>query len=177
MKKTTNSIFPFKKTKSETEKGVSLIELLVVIAIFSFIAILATRGIFLSLRGSKKSESVALVRENLDYSFAVMERNLRNAELATCEPSPLIQVNYEDKFGNLAYFSCEDVGSDGYISSNSARLTSDQVEIAACQITCVAGISGVPPSVSIEISGEDKNAQGVEGASVNLSTKVFLRTY
>ena len=159
----------------KTEKGVSLIELLVVIAIFSFIAILATRGIFLSLRGSKKSESVALVRENLDYSFAVMERNLRNAESATCASAT--RVDYEDKFGNLVYFSCEDVGSDGYISSASARLTSYNVEITACQITCVAAISGVPPSVSIDIVGEDKNAQGVEGASVNLSTKVFLRTY
>ena len=161
----------------KNNKGVSLIELLVVIAIFSFIAILATRGVFLSLRGARKGESIALVRENLDYSFAVMERNLRNAETVSCEPLPLIQVNYEDKNGNLVYFSCENVGSDGYISSASARLTIDRVEISSCQITCVAGSSGVPPSVSISVSGEDKNVQGVEGASVEISTKIFLRTY
>jgi len=164
-----------RKNSKNFEKGVSLIELLVVIAIFSFIAILATRGIFLSLRGSKKSESVALVRENLDFSFAVMERNLRNAESVTCLSAT--RVDYEDKDGNLVYFSCEDVGNDGYISSDSARLTNEKVEIISCQFTCVAGTSGVPPSVSIDISGEDKNVQGVEGASVNLSTKVFLRTY
>ena len=161
--------------KNTFNSGVSLIERLVVIAIVSVMAVLATRGIFLSLRGSRKSESIALVRENLYYSFAVIERNLRNAETASC--SSATQVDYEDKLGNLTYFSCEDVGNDGFISSASARLTGDNIEITSCLIECVAAVSGVPPSVSISISGEDKNTQGIEGASVHLTTKIFLRTY
>ena len=160
---------------SKAYKGVSLIELLVVIAVFSILAVLAASGIFMSLRGSRKSEAVSKVRENLDYSFAVMERHIRNAETITCSSST--QVDYDDKYGNTVYFSCESVGTGGYISSASARLTSDEIEVTACEFVCDPGDANVPPSVAISVTGENVDTSGIEGAAVDLSTKIFLRTY
>lgn len=157
------------------KKGVTLIELLVVITIFSFLAILTTRGVLLTLRGARKSESISRVRENLGYSFAVMERHLRNADSVTCA-SPT-RVDFQDKEGNPVYFSCEDLSTDGYISSSSARLTSEEVRITACNFTCEVGSAGVPPSVSVSISGEEPSSVGIEGAQVTVTTKVLLRTY
>lgn len=156
-------------------KGVSLIELLVVITIFSVLAILATRGVLLTLRGSRKSESISKVRENLGFSFAVMERHLRNADSVDCARPT--RVDFQDKKGNSVYFSCEDLATDGYISSSSARLTSEEVRITACDFTCETGGAGVPPSVSVSISGEEASITGVEGAQVTVTTKILLRTY
>jgi prepilin-type N-terminal cleavage/methylation domain-containing protein len=160
---------------SKRQKGVSLIEILVVITVFSVLAILATRGVLLTLKGSRKSDSLGKVRENIDYSFAVMERNLRNADSISCPTTT--QIAYMDKMGISADFSCQDLSGNGYIASSSARLTSDQVKITQCSFTCDAGAPGVPPSVTISITGTDANLSGIESARVSVTTKIFLRTY
>ena len=159
------------------EKGVSLLEILVVITIFTALALISARGIFLTLRGSRKSSALSTVRENLNFSMAIMERQLRNAESVIC-PLPT-QVSYEDKNGESADFSCEDIGesSDGYVSSSSARLTSSEVDITSCAFVCGPGTASVPPSVTISMTAQDAKATGVEGAEVTLNTKIFLRTY
>ena len=159
------------------EKGVSLLELLVVITIFAALALISTRGIFLTLRGSRKSDALSMVRGNLDFSMAIMERQLRNAESVNCALPT--QVLYEDKNGESTFFSCEDIGgaNDGNVSSNSARLTSSKVDVTDCEFICDPGTAKVPPSVSISITAQDAVATGVEGANVTLNTKIFLRTY
>lgn len=156
-------------------KGVSLIEILVVVTVFSILAILATRGVLLTLRGARKSDSLGRVRGNVDFSFAVMERHLRNAESVTCVSET--QVDYVDKNSVSASFSCEDLSTSGYVASSSARLTSDQVSVTQCSFTCDQGGAGVPPSVMMSVTAEDANADGVETAEVNVSTQIFLRTY
>lgn len=157
------------------QKGVSLLEILVVMTIFSVLAILATRGVLLTLRGSRKSDSLGRVRENMDYTLSVMERQLRNADDVACDTST--QISYQPKDGSSATFSCEDVGSGGYVASSSARLTNEEVDVSACSFTCSAGESGVPPSVSISLTGEDANTTGVEGSQVTTTTTIYLRTY
>ena len=162
------------------DKGVSLLEILVVITIFAALAIISTRSVFLTLRGTKKSETLRTVRENLDFSIAIMERQLRNAESIVCvPPAPSTQVSYVDKNDITASFSCEDMGaaSDGYVSSNSAKLTSSEVDITVCVFVCDPGTASVPPSVTINLTAQAVGATGVEGAEVTLNTKVFLRTY
>lgn len=155
--------------------GLSLIEILVVITVFSILAILATRGVLLTLRGSRKSDALGRVRENVGYSIAVMERNLRNAQTIDC--SSETQIDYTDPNSTAGYFSCENIGSGGYVSSSSARLTNDQVNVTACTFTCAAATTGVPPSVDINITAEDANTQGAEGGQVTIQTQVNLRTY
>lgn len=155
--------------------GLSLIEILVVITVFSILAILATRGVLLTLRGSRKSDALGSVRENVGYSMAVMERNLRNAQTIDCS-SPT-RIDYTDPNNTTGYFSCEDVGSGGYISSSSARITNDQTSVTACSFSCTAATTGVPPSVDINITAEDKNAQGAEAGQITIQTRVNLRTY
>lgn len=161
--------------KLKYEKGVSLLELLVVITIFSVLAILATRGVLLTLRGSRKSDSLGRVRENVDYSLSVMERHLRNADDVSCVSST--NISYQTKQGATGNFSCESVGTDGYVASSSARLTNEEIDISACSFTCDPGGSGVPPSVSISLTGQDANLEGAEAAQVTTTTTIYLRTY
>lgn len=152
-------------------KGISLLEILVVITVFSILAILATIAILSTLRGSRKSEALIRVRENVDYSLAVMERNIRNAESFVNCGSETKAISYLDENGRSSSFSC---GAD-YIASGSARLTSEEVEVFSCTFTC--DDSTAPPSVEISVGARDASATGIEGAQVTANTKIFLRTY
>lgn len=148
------------------EDGMSLIEILIVVTIFAILGIITTRAIFLTLQGSKKSESTVKVRENLNYSLGVIERQLRNANsVVDCSANV---INYTDQNGNPASFSCVNTGSaNSYIASGSARLTGDSVNIISCEFNCPPTVSTNPPEVTISLE-----AQGV-----SLSTQIFLRSY
>ena len=153
-------------------KGMSLIEILIAVTIFAVLGIITTSAIALTLKGSKKSESSLKVRENIGYSLSVIERQLRNADsISACNST---SVNYLDSLGNSASFSC--IGN--YIASGSAmiRLTSDEIAVTSCSFTCELGGS-TSPSVSVSLEACDAQSTGIDGASITISTKVFLRTY
>lgn len=160
-------------------KGMSLLEILVVVAIFSILGVIITRSVLLTLRGSRKSETQVKVRENINYSLTVIERQLRNADsIVECPNSDTTKIDYIDDAGSASSFSCQGVGgNDSYVASASARLTSDEIEITACSFVCTEGTSANPPSVDISINAMDVNAVGIENTQVTTSTKIFLRTY
>ncbi len=151
--------------------GISLIEILVVIMVFAILGILISRVILVTLQGSGKSDSLVKIRENLSYSLAVIEREIRNAETIVC-PSTT-QVNYTNSRGISTYFSC----SGARVASGSAWLTSDEVSITACSFTCTAASGHVLPSVTISLEAKDATITGAGGAQATATTKIFLRTY
>ena len=151
--------------------GFTLVETLVAVVIFATIGILSTRVIMLSVQGSKKGSSSVTVRENLNYSLSVIERLLRNAN-DIVEPCVGNTIDYYDQEGILTSFSC----SSDYIASGSARLTSTEVTLTTCSITC--NMSMIPPSVTVILTGEDVAAGSTkEGAKVTISSTINLRTY
>lgn len=159
-------------------KGFSLLEILVVITIFSILAVLTTRGVFLTLRGSRKSESMTRVRENLSFALAVMERNVRNADSINPCPNPDTEIlTYKDDKGQAATFSCEMGTSPAYIASGSARLTNENIDVTSCSLACEQGVGDAPDSISIDITAKEANLDSLEGAQITVSTKVFLRVY
>jgi len=159
-------------------KGISLLEILVVITVFSILAVLTTRAVFLTLRGAKKSESIINIRENVDYSLAVIERNLRNAEsIVECPNTDTSIISYLDDEGVSTSFSCASDADGGYIASASGRLTSSETDITSCSFVCENGSTGAPPAITISIEAQDATLSGLEGGQVTVSTKIFLRTY
>jgi len=164
-------------------RGYSIIELLVAVTIFIIIATISTQAVVLTLRGSRKGESLISVRENIDNAFGVMERQLRSARsITSCCPSytPCTSdtLVYEDSDRKITDFSCEG-GATGYLASDSARLTSNKVIVDCTGVvfSCPSGVPGVAPSVSISVTAYDADSQGIEGSSVTTSTRVLLRTY
>jgi prepilin-type N-terminal cleavage/methylation domain-containing protein len=166
------------KSKS-TNKGMSLLEILVVVAIFAVLGIITSRAIILTIGGSKKSESLVKVRENLNYTLGILERQIRNANTVTeCPNSDINLINYTDQNGTPATLSCVNVGTiDGYVASASARLTSGEINITNCAFVCQAGDSTNPPSITITLEAQSKNSSGVQGTKVTSTTQVFLRNY
>lgn len=159
-------------------KGFSLVEMLVVILVFSILAILSTQALISTLRGSKKSESVGQVRENIDFAMNSMERLLRNTqEIVSCTNTKLVYVDENYQTGS---FTCDN--SNKSIASGSAniRLTSSNVAID-CSLPvfkCPVPLPGVPPSIEISITATDATlGSSAEGAKVTSKTKILLRTY
>ena len=160
------------------KKGISLIEMLIVVAIFAVLGVIISRVILTTLRGSSRSDNLVKVRDNLDYALSVMERQIRNAEsVSPCPNSDTTRIDFRDSNGIAAYFACTNVGAGGYVASGSARLTSDQVAITACSLTCSPAAGRVPTSVDISLEARGANQTGIERAVVTAATKIFLRTY
>ncbi len=158
----------------------SLIEILVVVAIFAILGIIVTRSVVLSIGGSKKSESLVKVRENLNYSLGIIERQIRNADslVSACPNSDTSLINYKDQSGNAASFSCVGMGgSDPYIASGSARLSSDVIKITSCSFICTPATSVNPALVTISLEAQDAEATGVQQSKVTTTTRIYLRNY
>ncbi|MBI4157835.1 hypothetical protein HY502_03230 [Candidatus Woesebacteria bacterium] len=167
-------------TAEYTKKGVSLFEIVIVVGIFAVVALLTTRSTFLTLRGSRKSDSQIKLKENIEYALSIVERQLRNSNLVTsaCDGSSLTRIDYADSQGTAGFFSCVSIGpTSGYIASGSARLTSSEISITSCSFVCLPQEGGVPTEVTINLSAKEVNSLGAESATVTTSTKVFLRNY
>lgn len=161
-------------------KGLSLIEILIVISIFAVIGLLSTRSIFLTLRGARKSESQVKVRENLNFALAVVERQIRNAEDVNCTASTTL-LTYTALEGVQSTFSCVTtvVGgvTDKYIASGAGRLTSTELTLSTCSITCTQATANKPPTVKISLVAVDNTTSSVEKGSVTVSTEISPRNY
>jgi prepilin-type N-terminal cleavage/methylation domain-containing protein len=175
------------KTKKRThntyfmihDSGLSLLEVLVVVALFAVLGIVISRSIILTLQGSQKSESLVRARENLDYSLAVIERQIRNATSITeCPNTDTNIINYTDQNGRAGSFSCVNVGqADSYVASGSARLTSDAVSLVTCSFTCTLGTGDKPPVVAVDLEVKNANASGAQSSVVSATTQIYLRSY
>lgn len=153
--------------------------MLVVITIFSVLGILITQSVALTLTGSRKSEAIIRVRENLDYSLNVIERQIRNASsISPCPNLDTTIINYYDQNGKAASFSCINTGLNGsYIASGSAHLTGSAIKIVSCTFTCVTNTLSNPDLVEVDLTVSDGSTTGAQSAKVSASTQIYLRNY
>lgn len=153
--------------------GFSLIEILIVITVFAVLGVIVTQAVVLTLQGSKKSESSVAVRENLDYSMSVIERQIRNADAVDCVNSTLSNLVYTDQQGNQSSFSCN--GSS--VASGSAILTNSTVSVTGCSFSCVSGTSTNQPYVDVALTAQSATLTGAQASKVTANTRIYLRDY
>ena len=171
-------------------KGFSLIEMLIVMMIFSILAVLATSSLATSLNGTRKSESLGHVRENIEYAMSIMERSLRAAKDLDCDASSSTRIVYKTANNIEASFEIVDCfippNDRGNIASASGGISRNLVieddVMVVCgllnsRFTCNQGISGKPDSVTIRITAEDIEAQGAGAVSYSSETQILLRNY
>lgn len=178
-----NLQFTIYNRKLKIQRGLSLIEILIVITIFAVLGVIVTRAVALTLQGSKKSESLVSVRENLDYSMSVIERQIRNADSIPVCPNPDPKVlSFIDQNGNTTSLSCINTGlADSYVASGSGalatRLTDDSIIISTCSLNCSLGDSSNPSYVDISIQAQSATLTGAQNSSVTTNTRIYLRNY
>jgi prepilin-type N-terminal cleavage/methylation domain-containing protein len=154
--------------------GFSLIEILVVMSVFAIIGVVASQAVLTTLRGARRADSESVVRQNIDYVFSIMERQLRNATRVTCPNPQPTRIDFVDPDGTAQYFAL--TGNYVSFSNNASRLTSSDVVITALNITCDVGVGSGTDKVNISLTGQDAYASGAEQASITNSISVSLRT-
>ena len=162
--------------KDTNESGLSLIEILVVITIFAILGVLITQSIALTLQGTKKSESLVAIRENLDYSMSIIERQIRNANLLECAKSDPYTLYYIDQNGNETTFSFISNQNEGsYLASGSGRLTSDNTFVTGSFTQC--NDTEKPGFVEVQLNGSSSRQSGIQNANVTINSTINLRNY
>jgi prepilin-type N-terminal cleavage/methylation domain-containing protein len=172
------------KDKNSQAGGFSLIEMLVVITVFSILAILATQSLATSLRGTRKSESIGHVRENIEFAMSMMERSLRTASELEC-PIPATPSRLDFKTSSFvdASFECtvNNIASSSGTAIIKNLIIDNDVKVVNCgtdtRFICNKGSGGNPDSVIIQIRAEDANSTGAESAIYTSETRILLRNY
>ncbi len=165
-----------------TKRGFTLIEILVVFSILAVISVVASNMFFAILRGTTKTKTMQLVKQNGDYAISLMVRMIRNARSVGTYTASSIPIINPD--GKTTTFSCGDVDGDGNneIASNSASLISAEVKVVNCNnlFTVTDGEPGIRPdivSIDFDLSQASVTTRQEEQALVKFKTTVSLRNY
>ncbi len=166
--------FPISIRQLADQRAFTLIELLVAFSVFVVLALFTTQSFFSILQGRSKTEVSRIVRQEADYVVSVMERNLRAAlAITSCSST---NISYMDFDGNSAAFSCQNVGgSDSYMASGSARLTTSSVAITSCSFTCSPPTNPSQVTLSFTVKQSQPAAGPRETAEISVSSQVQLR--
>lgn len=164
--------------KKKNINGFTLVELLVVMTIFAVVSVLTIQAVSISLKTSKKSDSLVRVRENVNYSLAILERQLRNSLNITsaCTGTPNTSISYTSMEGIATSFSCDPIESGYIIASGSARLTSDDITITACSFTCTQTTNN-PARIEVSVTERDTTTTTTEIGSITTEMEIVTRNY
>ncbi|GEM_PF-867758 len=182
----TQSKLRFNRNKSgSTPKAFTLIELLASVSVLAVIGT-AIFGVFLvTLRGSKKANLLAVVRQNGTSAMSQMVRSIRYAKslddpssCVTPLTSTYITITSASD-GEQTIYSCN-YGGDAPITSNSASLVDGDVVIAtSCSFACSQQNINSPPTITIQFTLNSKNPNSLveSNASIPFQSSVTLRNY
>ena len=168
--------------------GFTLIEMMIVVSLLGIIAVVGSGAFFSILRGSTKTKTLQMVKQNGDYAISVMERMIRNARRIEEIDGQHIKIKNPD--GETTTFRC--CGSSpnlliasesGNLTCESARLTSSGVKVDSCSSVFTLVDPGQPEikpavvKINFNLSPAVSSTRPEEQATVNFQTTVTLRNY
>ena len=161
----------------KTNLGISLVEIMVAVVVFTILGVLTTNVVFLTLRGTQKSQSIIKIREKMNYVVSIIQRQLRGAQkITTCPNTDTTMIEFSNEDGITSSFSCNDIGEEGYIASGSARLTSDDISITSCSFLCEEE-AGNPAVILLKLVAEDAEEEGVIKGKATFDSIIVLRNF
>ncbi|GEM_PF-6188710 len=157
------------------KKSFTLIELVVVIGLFALLATMTTAMLAATLQGAKKAAAVGLVKNEGSYVINLMTQMLKfSPNITVCGANSVTFV--PGAGGGSATMSCVTAGTDKYIASGSARLTSDKVAWTACAIACVPNDPLTAKRIDVSFDLQRANAAfAAEKATAHFETQITLR--
>lgn len=173
------------------ESGYSIIEILVVVGVFAVLGILATQSINLSLKSSKKGDSIVSVKQELENAASTIERQLQTASsVIGCTTSIATpSVGLRNSAGVRYDYACFDsppsnwpastnndpriVYSSGDTINYVYRLTSNNITITNCQFNCYTQDSNT--YIDFTVTASAKGLTVAEGSAVTTARKILIR--
>lgn len=157
------------------KKAFTLIEVIVAIGVFGVLSVTLSLLLVGTLRGSKKAAATILVRGEGAYAVESMAAQLRFAKSVTdCTTGSSVTV--KTQVGDNLTLSCLSSGDDIYLASNSARLTTSNVQVVSCTsppvFTC-PDAKTVRITFGLQKAGSSLPLEGT--ASIDFDTEVGLR--
>ncbi|MDO8658022.1 MAG: type II secretion system protein [Candidatus Levybacteria bacterium] len=186
-----------------TPNGFTLIELLVVIGIMVFVGGMIGSILFSSLRGTNKTNTITVVRQNGSFAITQMAKMIRNArefngvstdgstfvtdcsKIVAPTPSPAY-VSITSFDGGTTTFSC----CSSTITSSSASLSSvcspgnytelidtNVVKLDSCSFSCTQSGTFDYPNIGINfsLSAQGTNLPPEKSATIPFQTSIILR--
>ncbi|MBU4016229.1 prepilin-type N-terminal cleavage/methylation domain-containing protein [Patescibacteria group bacterium] len=173
---------------SRNDNGFTLVEVLVVSGIFIIISTVIVAILIVITRGSKKSDSIVIVRQSGEQAMAQMVRIMRFAKSFTNsldEPFPCngtVQNNIKIIAAvdlSQYVFTCPSSPPTipNFIGLNGTKLTnSNTVAVQACSFTCIQQAGG-SPTIGISFTLSKINLSGALESDVVIpfNSSVTLR--
>jgi prepilin-type N-terminal cleavage/methylation domain-containing protein len=169
----------------DQSEGFTLIEVLAAMAVFVTVSGVILSILFVSLRGSRKSDVIVSARQNGDVAMSQMVRMIRYAKSldspTSCVPSSssLTSITITSSDDNQTVFSCPVNSGDGIASNSASLVDTTAVSVSACSFSCSQPSLNDPPTITI---GFTLAALGggnlVEGkTTLPFQTSVTMRNY
>jgi prepilin-type N-terminal cleavage/methylation domain-containing protein len=168
-----NSFVKFKRSfQFSFQRGFTLIELLVVLGIITILTTIIVSILVTVLRGTNKSDSIILVKQNGEHAISQIVRELRFAQ-SLQYPSPIggaapvcsssgISVSEvritSVSLASTTFLCPSSFNYPNFISINGVKLTnSNTVVVKSCNFVCTQS-GGGPPTIGISFSLSEANA-------------------
>jgi prepilin-type N-terminal cleavage/methylation domain-containing protein len=175
----------FGQKYNKTPKGFTLIELLMGIGIFSIIASATLTILFVSLRVSKKTDSLVQLRQSGNFTLSQIGRSIRYAKSLDSPASCVTTVSSQTititsvESNSKTTFTCTS-GTDPSIASNSASLIdTNKFIVSECSFTCTQPSLNESPTIDFRFTLNTKSNTGImeSGGSIPFQTSITLRNY
>lgn len=154
-------------------------EVLVGIVLFVMLGVIVSQSVISSLGSSRKVSASSLVRDNLNFAADGVVRNMRNARTVTsaCTGSASNTVSFTKMDGTTDSYTCVATGG-GYLAKGSSlsRLTSDDIILTSCSITCLRPSIALPPVIEIRMSGRLNGSDPLLNSDLDVYRRVSLRS-
>ena len=185
-----NSKFKMQNSKLQfkIQKGFTLIELLVVMVIILAVGTIIGVILFSALRGTNKTNTITVVRQNGNYAISQMVKTIRNAksfDSTNCAQGTQYQsVRVTSPTEGQIVFSCDastiSSTSNGTTSSLLDTITSVSLDANSCYFTCTQNSSTDTQTIGIHFSLSQYQASGSivlpeKKAQIPFETSVSLR--
>lgn len=175
------------------KRGYSIIEILVVVGVFAILAVLATQSMNLSLKSSKKGDSMVLVKQELENTAGNIERQLQTASsvivggVICTTTHATSSVGFRNSMGYRGDYACIDsqpfnlfgtndtriASSSGEVVNYRYRLTSNNIGITNCQFSCYT--QDLKTFIDFSVTANVRGVTGAEGSTVSTSRKILIR--
>jgi len=180
-----------KKTTHYTNKGFTLIELIVSVALFTIVMMVAMGAVFSVVNANRKSQSLNVVVNNLNFAFESMIRDLRTGtdyKVSDCDGNNTTdckKVTFKDRNGRLVWYF-QEIDDDGnYVISKSypdnpglaqGAITDPEVRITNMSFSLKgAGPNNGQHLLRIHLQGETGNPINNTQSSFNIQTLIAPR--